>query len=324
MPPVRAVGSKHSGGEFAAIERWLSVLPGPEGVGPYRPGDDAAWLSCSQPIAMSVDTVAEGVHFRRHWCSAQDLGWRSLQAALSDLAACRARPLGFLVSLSVPAADFAEPAWLDEVVAGLGEAAQATSCPVLGGDTTGSPDGLVLALTVIGTAHQGREPLCRAGAQPGDLLQLSGPTGWAGLAVERLLAEQAGTDAVPAPALAAWRRPQARLDLLDALAGASAAIDVSDGLLADAQHLGAASGCSLVLSRESIASPELLEAVGEEDALRLALSGGEDYEILATAAQPLAGFRCIGEVGTGRGVRWRDGSEVLVAGAPGWDHGRPQ
>jgi len=293
-------------------------------VRPYRPGDDAAWLNFTRPIALSVDTVAEGVHFRRHWCSGRDLGWRSLQAALSDLAASGARPVGFLVSLSAPPADFADPGWLDDVVAGLGEAAEMAGCPVLGGDTTGSQSGFVLSLTVLGTGSGERAPLHRRGAQPGDLVQLSGPTGWAGLAVEHWLAEELPDDCIPERALSAWRRPRARLDLVDALLGASAAIDVSDGLLADAGHLCTASGCSLVLSREAIPTPELLEAIGEEDALRLALSGGEDYEILATAPHSLPGFRCIGEVSTGQGIHWRDGGEVLVAGAPGWDHGRLQ
>ena len=322
---AHAAESEHSRGEFETIERWLSVLPCASGQGPFRPGDDAAWLSCSAPVAISVDTMVEDVHFRRSWCTAHDLGWRALQAALSDLAASRARPLGFLLSLSVPAADFADPTWLDEVVAGLGEAAESTSCPVLGGDTTGSPAGLVIAITVVGRSVEGKSPLGRGGAQHGELLQLSGATGWAALALGHLLATGDGISAsIPASAARAWRRPRARFDLLAALEDASAAIDISDGLLADARHLCEASACALVLDRAAITDPKLVETVGYDDALSLALSGGEDYEILATAPQPMAGFHTIGEVHAGEGIRWRDGSDVSLDGAGGWDHGRPQ
>jgi thiamine-monophosphate kinase len=321
MTSAEADQRSRSRGEFDAIARWLDVLPCGDGEGPFRPGDDAAWLSCPVPIAVSVDTVVEDVHFRRSWCTAQDLGWRTLQAALSDLVASRAQPLGCLLSLSVPAEDFASPSWLDEVVAGLGEAARSARCPVLGGDTTASRSGLVIGVTVLGRAASGSTPLGRDGAQQGDLLQVSGFTGWAGLAVERLL-EDGGSERLPERAAQAWRRPRARFDLLEALEGASAGIDISDGLLADARHLCEASACSLVLDRASIADPALVEAVGTEAAARLALAGGEDYEILATASEVLPGFRVIGEAVAGHGIHWRDGSNVQLSGAEGWDHGR--
>lgn len=323
MTSAEAYKPARSKGEFDAIARWLDVLPCGDVEDPFRPGDDAAWLSCPVPVAVSVDTVVEDVHFRRGWCSAQDLGWRTLQAALSDLVASRARPLGCLLSLTVPTEDFADPTWLDEVVKGVGEAARATDCRVLGGDTTASRSGLVIAITVLGRVSDGSTPLLRNGARDGELLQVSGFTGWAGLAVERLL-EEGGSARVPEAAARAWRRPRARFDLLEALGMASAAIDISDGLLADARHLCDASACSLVLHREMIADPDLVETVGAEAASRLALSGGEDYEILATASQRLPGFRTIGEVRTGRGIRWRDGSDVVLAGTEGWDHGRQQ
>jgi thiamine-monophosphate kinase len=269
---------------------------------------------------LSVDSLAEDVHFRREWCSARDLGWRSLHSALSDLAASRAQPLGFLLSLSVPAADFADPRWIDEVVAGIGEAASSCHCPVLGGDTTRSRSGLVISITVLGQSDT--EPLSRSGARCGDLLQVSGRTGWAGLAVEELLAAtDPGEVDMPERASRAWRRPIARFDLLDSLGHASAAIDISDGLLADARHLCSASECGLVLDRQQILDPELVSAIGEPRALRLALSGGEDYEILACSAQPLEGFTAIGEVVAGAAIHWRDGGEVKLDGCEGWDHG---
>jgi len=307
-------------GEFHSIQRWLSLLPCKKGELPFRPGDDAVWLDSPGKIAVSVDSLAEDIHFRRSWCSGRDLGWRSLQSALSDLAASRAEPLGFLLSLSIPAEDFSEPHWLDEVVAGIGEAAAACDCPVLGGDTTRSRSGLVIGITVLGRSDD--SPLSRGGARHGHLVQISGPTGWAGFAVEELLAAEAPDDlTLPEAASKAWRRPVARFDLLDSLAAANAAIDISDGLLADARHLCEASSCGLVLDREKLVDPELIAVVGEERALRLTLTGGEDYEILACSKHPLEGFRTIGEVVVGQGIRWRDGSDIMVAGSEGWDHG---
>ena len=296
------------------------MLPSTDAALPFCVGDDAAWLRSPGNIALSVDSLAEDVHFRRGWCSARDLGWRSLHSALSDLAASRAKPLGFLLSLSVPADDFADPRWLDEVVAGIGEAAHSCHCPILGGDTTGSRSGLVISITVLGQSDA--EPLSRSGARGGDLLQVSGSTGWAGLAVEELLAATEPSEVkLPEAASRAWRRPIARFDLLDSLAHASAAIDISDGLLADARHLCSASECGLLLDRQQVLDPELVDAVGEERALRLALSGGEDYQILACSEHPLEGFRTIGEVIVGQEIRWRDGSAIMVAGPEGWDHG---
>ena len=157
-------------------------------------------------------------------------------------------------------------------------------------------------------------------ALPNDIVPLIQPQGDC-LAVERLLAG-GGSEPPPERAARAWQRPLARFDLLEALAGASAAIDLSDGLLADARHLCDASACSLVLDRAAITDPALTEAVGPEDAERLALSGGEDYEILATAREVLPGFRVIGEALAGRDIRWQDGSELQLSGAEGWDHGR--
>ena len=307
-------------GEFHAIQRWLSLLPSKEDALPFRPGDDAVWLDSPGRIALSVDSLAEDIHFRREWCSARDLGWRSLHSALSDLAASRAQPLGFLLSLAVPDGDFADPRWIDEVVAGIGDAANYCRCPILGGDTTGSRSGLVISITVLGQSDE--EPLSRSGAQCGDLLQISASTGWAGLAVEELLAAPVpGEVELPEAASRAWRRPVARFDLLASLTDASAAIDISDGLLADARHLCSASECGLVLDREKLVDPELIAVVGVERALHLALTGGEDYEILACSEHPLEGFRTIGEVIVGREIRWRDGSEIMVAGPEGWDHG---
>jgi thiamine-monophosphate kinase len=285
------------GSEFGAIARWIEALP----VGGDRvelgPGDDVAWLGGGGPLALSTDTLVEGVHFRRGWCSPQTLGWRLMAAALSDLAASRARPVGFLLALSVP--DLGD--WIDGVIAGISEAASHWSCPALGGDTTGSPGPAVLNATVIGAAAP--TPLLRSGARPGDLLQLSGRLGAMSWATEQLLL---GEDVQ-------WPRPMARLDLLDALGPATAGIDVSDGLLADGRHLARASGVDLVIDPANVGAAGVPRAY--------ALTGGEDFELLVTAPARLPGFEVIGRVEAGDGtLRFADGSP-LPEGPWGWDHG---
>lgn len=285
--------------EFGAISRWVEELPcrGP-GV-ELGPGDDVAWLRADGSLALSTDTLVEGIHFRRSWCSPRELGLRLMGAALSDLAASRARPVGFLLALSVPELG----PWIDGVVAGVGEAARRWGCPALGGDTTGSPGPAVLNATVLGVAAP--TPLLRSGARPGDLLQLSGRLGTMAWATERLLL---GED-VP------WPVPEPRLDLLDALGPATAGIDVSDGLLADARHLARASGVDLVIDPTGLAAPAVPRSY--------ALTGGEDFELLVTAPAPLPGFLAIGRVEAGAGtIRLTDGSP-LPEGPWGWDHGNP-
>lgn len=271
------------------------------------PGDDCAWLD---GLAVSVDTVVQGVHFRFDWSSPEDVGWKAVCAALSDLAASRARPRGALISLSVPAADLADAGLADRLMAGATEASLAYQCPVIGGDVTHTPGPVQLSVTVIGDGIS--DPLLRSGAQPGDLVQLSGPTGWAGLAVKML---ELG-DEPPAQALAAHRRPRPRLDLLDALASATAAIDVSDGLLADAAHIARASGVALVLDFDSCV------AGGPPFHKALSLHGGEDYELVVCAPSALDGFTIIGEVQGAEhpALLWSSGVPVPGSGR-GWDHG---
>lgn len=283
--------------EFGAIARWIEALPLGGARVELGPGDDVAWVGGGASLALSTDTLVEGVHFRRSWCSPQELGRRLMGAALSDLAASRAAPVGFLLALSVPALDD----WIDGVIDGVGEAARRWSCPALGGDTTGSPGPAVLNATVLGAAAP--EPLLRSGARPGDLVQLSGRLGAMSWATEQLLL---GEDV-------AWPVPEPRLDLLPALGPATAGIDVSDGLLADARHLARASGVTLVIDPDRVAAEGVPRSY--------ALTGGEDFELLVTAPGPLPGFAVIGRVEEGDGtIRFVDGAP-LPEGPWGWDHG---
>jgi len=295
MDPEPSEAEAHLAGEFSAISRWCKILPCEGEQVRTGPGDDAAWLRWRGNLAVSTDSFIEDVHFARSWSDGRAVGRRALAAALSDLAASRARPLGCVIAVAAPQLD----SYVDRVVEGIAEGAKEWNCPVVGGDTTSSRSGLVLNITVLGEATAAG-PLLRSGAQVGDLLQLSGPLGGSASAVEQLLAGKP----------AAWPEVRPRLDLLEAIATATAGIDISDGLLADAEHVAKASGY-------------LLELDPMPGWSHHALCGGEDYELLVTAPKPLDGFETIGRVRQGQGIRFSDGTS-LPARPWGFIHGSKQ
>ncbi len=257
------------GREFDAV-RSLLARWGPRARGI---GDDAALLALTPgaQLVVSTDTSAEHVHFRRDWIAPAEVGWRAATSALSDLAAMAARPVGLLLAASVP------ERWRDQladVAAGIGDAAAAVDCPIIGGDLTGGND-LVLTITVLGEAVA---PITRAGARPGDLLYVTGRLGGPHRALAALLQGER-----PAPAdRARFAHPEARVAEARWLAerGVRALIDISDGLLAEARHVAAASGVVLDID------PGLVPRVaGATDAD--ALAGGEEYELLCASPTPL-------------------------------------
>jgi thiamine-monophosphate kinase len=308
--PHQALGP---GKEFDAIRalaaRWGDVARGL--------GDDAAVLDVprGQHLVVSTDTSVEDVHFRRAWLTPEEIGWRATMAALSDLAAMGASPLGLLLAIAVP------ETWRDALpalAAGVGAAARQADTVIVGGDTTGG-SALSLAVTVLGAAAH---PLTRQGARPGDAVYLTGVLGGPARA---LAAWEAGAkpDAV---ARARFARPEARLGAGRWLAqhGATAGLDVSDGLAADAAHLAAASDVQLVLDLDA------LPCVAGADP-RLAARSGEEYELLVTAspaletsaASALLGLPLtrIGRVDAGPpAVRWRDAQGARVEITGGYDH----
>lgn len=253
------------GREFDAVRALLAQWgPAARGV-----GDDAAVLDVppGEKLVVSTDSTVEEVHFRRAWLSAEEIGWRATQAALSDLAAMGAAPLGVLLALTVPR-DWR--AALPALAAGIGAATAAAGAPIVGGDVTDG-DRLALAITVLGHA---RRPLSRAGARPGDRLYVTGALGGPGAALEAWM-----TGHVPAAAARArFARPEARMAAGQWLAahGATAALDLSDGLAGDVAHLAAASGVACVLELDAV---PCLAGVRVDDALR----SGEEYELLVAA-----------------------------------------
>lgn len=289
-------------------------------------GDDAAVLrSRGQRLVWTVDTCVEGVHFRRDWLGLADVGYRSLQAAASDLAAMGARALGALSSVVVPSS--LVPAELDELASGQAEAAASLGCPVIGGNLARGGE-LSVTTSVLGEA---RRVLARSGASPGEELWLVGDVGLAAGGLEMLRRTRAVRNPGAARAcLAAWRRPQALLARGQQLVGrATAAIDVSDGLSGDARRLAEASSARILIDEALLraALRRELEQLARElgvDPLELALRGGEDYALLATgkaARRPSFASR-IGRVERGSGVFLSRTSGSSTPLGEGFDHFR--
>jgi len=293
------------GSEFDMIRAIWKAL-GDRGVGG---GDDCAFVQVgSEQFAFSTDMVVEGTHFRSDWLSPKEIGWRAGAAALSDLAAVAAEPVGVLVSLGLP------PDWPEEsavsLMDGLGAVAESVGATVRGGDMVRS-SAIVVDVVVFGRVTQ---PLLRSGATAGDTLWVTGTLGGPGTAIHAWengsvpdkVARQRFAEPRPRIAEAHWLREH----------GATALIDLSDGLVADTGQLAAASGVACVI--EAARVPVITGADKET-----ALIGGEEYELLVampanTEADIEALFATtfglsltgIGHVEDGSGVR------VMNAGVP--------
>ena len=300
MPPPRT-GPEPSRDEFALIERYFAGLDHGDAV-VLGNGDDAAVLALAagEQLVVSTDAMLESVHFPAA-AHADRAAYRAVAAAVSDLAAMGARPLGATLALNLPSAD---ATWLNACRRGLAEAVADFSIPLVGGDLTRGP--LSLAVQVMGALPAGTA-LGRGGARAGDALWVSGPLGdaAAGLAVER--GELVVSDTRAAALRGAFWRPAPALALGQKLRDlASACIDVSDGLLADAAHLARASGVRIDIEVDALPlSAALRGAVDASTAVNWALAGGEDYVLcfsLPAGVSAPAGCTRIGAVSAGRGA----------------------
>lgn len=309
--------------EFGQIARLYRPLTrgAPEALGllddaaviPSRPGFD---------LVVTKDAMVEGVHFLPG--EAPELIARKLlRVNLSDLAAKGAEPYGYFLATAWPAG-FDWPA-RQAFAAGLAADGEAFGLTLLGGDTVSTPGPLTVSLTMLGWTPAGHA-VRRAGARAGDLVLVSGVIGdgWLGLAAAR------GELPDPDGYLAGrYRLPQPRLELREGLrAHASAAADVSDGLIADAGHIAEASGVGLRLDLNhlplSAAARAWLDVQPDRVAALVALaSGGDDYEVVCTASRSAAatlGLTVIGEVAAGGGVQVAVGGQTVDVVAGGWRH----
>lgn len=242
------------------------------------PGSDCAVVS-GGTIALTVDASIEDVHFRRGWLEPGQIGYRAVAAALSDLAAAAARPIGVLATIAVAPADGRELALA--VMAGISRAAAASGAVLLGGDVSASPGPLIVDIAAVGSVDWAAS---RAGAEPGDEVWVTGSLGGAATAVR---AWESGT--VPSPeSVRAFASPVPRIAEARWLAARglmTACVDLSDGLAGDAGHLAAASGVRILIeyAKVPLHPAVLAAATEEEERLALALGGGEDYELCFTA-----------------------------------------
>lgn len=269
-------------GEFDLIARYFQR---PAGVGPRRAlvgnGDDCAVLAPApgMQLAISTDTLVEGRHFLSTVSPAR-LGHKALAVNLSDLAACGASPLGFTLALTLPRVD---EAWLAGFAKGLLDLADEHDCELIGGDTTAGP--LAIGITVLGEVPAG-QALLRSGARAGDDVWVSGFPGEARLALEAFrgaLHPSLDSAAFDATRLA-MERPDPRVALGVGLRGlASAAIDVSDGLLGDLGHVLQRSGVGAGLCLDALPVSPWLATRAEHERLDCILAGGDDYELVFTA-----------------------------------------
>ena len=324
-------------GEFDVIARLFRPLTGgsPEALDLL---DDVAVLAprLGFDLILTMDAIVEGVHFLPG--EPLDLVARKLlRANLSDLAAKGAEPHGYLLAVAWPhRTTFEEKA---RFAAGLAQDQAAFGVRLLGGDTVSTPGPLTASLTFLGWTPHGAL-VRRGGARAGDVLLLSGTIGDAGLGLDAL---QGGDEGLPGDArdalIARHRLPTPRLELREALRRhASAAADVSDGLLADAGHIGEASGLGVSIDLDRVPlSPAAAAWVGRQPdrvaALVRLATAGDDYEVVCTTAPDRldafiaeamqAGVRMtgIGEMIAGAGVAARDGGAVAPLGRLGWTHG---
>jgi thiamine-monophosphate kinase len=315
-------------GEFDIIARYFARKAARDDV-LLGVGDDAALLAptVGQVLVAAVDTVVEGRHFLPGTPPAS-IGHNALAVNLSDLAAMGAEPAWALLSLSLPEAD---ERWLEEFARGLHTLASRHGVALVGGDTVSGP--CVVTVTVLGYVPAGAA-LRRDGARPGDTIFVSGTPGMAAAGLQLLRDGRAAFDADD-PRVRRLLQAEPRLALGRALRGrATAAMDVSDGLLGDLGKLAAASGVGARVDLERLPVASLLAAGHDRsESERLVLHGGDDYELLFTLpgddverrvaeieAQSGCAIHRIGEIFAGRGVHClRDGREEAVSGG-GYDH----
>lgn len=323
-------------GEFELVRRFLAPLAA-DAPGAFALRDDAAVVALSKgrELVVTADTLIGGVHFLADDPPGQ-VARKALRVNLSDLAAMAARPLGYVMAAAWPSPP--EESWIAAFAAGLAEDQKAYGITLLGGDTTRTPGPLTLTITALGTVAPGRA-LQRGGARAGDQVYVSGSIGDGALGLQTLRGELSELSAEHRAYLVdRYRLPRPRLVLGEALSQGGlvhAAIDVSDGLLADLGHVLEASGLAGVVEADAVPLSAAARAAlaARPDLLAALIGGGDDYELLFTAAAGQGAeiaalsdrlglpLTRIGELAVGRGLSVRDaaGRELPVAGS-GWTH----
>lgn len=288
-------------GEFGLIEALVSRFPQGDGV-LLGPGDDAAQVAVPEGrVLVATDVLVEGRHFRRDWASAADVGHKAAAQNLADINAMGGRATALTVAFAAPAE--LPAAWALELAEGIAAEAALVGASVVGGDLTRA-DQIVVSITVLGVVDG--EPVRRSGARPGDVVAIVGRQGWAAAG----LAVLARGFRSPRVLVEAHRRPEPPYaqGAVALRAGATAMIDVSDGLVADVGHIADASGVGIDIDSSAFEVAEPLRAVGAAlgaDPMKFILTGGDDHALVATYPADTTlpeGWSRIGEVSEGSGV----------------------
>jgi thiamine-monophosphate kinase len=312
-------------GEFEIIARYFT-RPCEDTRVRVGIGDDAAIVDAAGVLAIAVDMLVAGTHFPAD-LTPKSVGHRALAVNLSDLAAMGASPRWATLALSLPAAD---TGWLEAFATGFFDLADRFDVSLIGGDTTRGP--LTVTVQIIGDAGSG--PLLRSGAMPGDRVFVSGSLGDSAAALGHFATPASERTPEVATLIERFSFPEPRVTLGAALCGlATAAIDVSDGLLADLGHVCEQSGCGAVIDLDSLPLSAALQAISSRDeAETFALGGGDDYELCFTcragdadgvrAAAAAAGTPVteIGFVSEGKGIRAQRGGRDVALEVPGFVH----
>jgi len=292
-------GTLQDVGEFGLISRITDQLGDHPGV-LVGPGDDTAVVSAPDGrVVVTVDMLVEGRHFRRDWSTPIDIGRKAAAASLADVVAMGARPTSLVVGFGAPG-DL-PTAWALSCTAGMREEAALVGAVLVGGDVVEAPQ-VVISVTALGDL-EGREPVLRSGARPGDLVAIAGRFGWsaAGLALlsRGFRSPKVLVDAHRFPV------PPYASGVEASRAGATSMIDVSDGLVADARHVAEASGVVIAIGTDDWEIPEPMQAAAAAynvNPVSWMLTGGEDHAILATFPPEAVlpdGFAVIGSVEAG-------------------------
>ncbi|MDR1078759.1 MAG: thiamine-phosphate kinase [Propionibacteriaceae bacterium] len=306
-------------GEFGLIER-IRAEPVRGPAVAVGPGDDAAVCRVGDQVVSALDLLVEGVHFRRDWSGPVEIGRKAVAVAVADIEAMGAHPVAVLVGLAAPG-DL-PASWAIDCLAGLRQECAQAGVELVGGDVSAAAQ-ISLAVTALGELR-GRPPVLRSGAEAGDLVALRGRLGWAAAGLAALTrgfrSPRAAVQAYQCPL------PPYGAGAEAAIFGATALIDVSDGLVADLGQVARASGVSFDLDSAALTVAEPIRAVAQasgRDPLEFVLSGGEDHALVGTFpfGQVPGGWDLIGRTLAAPG----SDPVVLVDGQPwagpgGWSH----
>lgn len=310
--------------EFSLINRYF------HSISPYRDdvvfgiGDDAACLRVppDMDLLVSTDTLVDGVHFLNDW-DAYDIASRAVKVNMSDMAAMGSTPCWISLALTLPSVD--EP-WLQRFSLGLAETLHGYHISLVGGDTTQGP--LSITITIHGLVPRGRA-VRRCGAMPGDAIVVTGPLGAAAFAV-RLLNNESLDEHSRSVLMTHLLHPTPRLDFIDFLREhATAAIDISDGLSADLNHILKASHVGACLKLADIPIHPIVQQHQGDKALELALTGGDDYELCFTVSQKTlpvldaldVNYYCVGVIESQPGLRAKTlQGDIVPLAAKGYAH----